>query len=315
VNLIFAGTPAFAAVALESLVAAGHDVRCVLTQPDRPAGRRLQAQASAVKQLAERLGLRMLQPATLKDPGVLAELRAMAPEILVVAAYGLILPQMALDIPARGALNIHASLLPRWRGAAPIQRALLAGDVETGICIMRMDAGLDTGPVLLHEAIPIRDDDDAGTLHDKLAALGARLIVVALDRLQRGELPAIPQPDDGVTYARKIDKTEARLNWNEPAQLLSRRVRAFCPVPGASSDMAGMEIKIWRAKAMPSGTREGNSGYRPGEVVSIADGCVRVACGDGMLELLELQRPGGKRLYAAEFLRGFPLSPGMHFRG
>ena len=216
-RIVFAGTPDFAVPALEALVAAGHDVAAVLTQPDRPAGRGLAAAASPVKQAAVRRGIPVLQPATLKTPAAQDELRALAPDALVVAAYGLILPQAILDIPRLGAINIHASLLPRWRGAAPIQRALLAGDRETGVSIMRMEAGLDTGPVLLREALPILPEDTAGTLHDRLAALGARLVVVALDGLARGTLVAAPQPVDGVTYAAKLEKHEARIDWTRSA--------------------------------------------------------------------------------------------------
>lgn len=312
-KLIFAGTPPFAALALEAIVRAGHDVRCVLTQPDRPAGRRLEHRLSAVKQLAQRNGLKVLQPATLKEPAIQDELRSAAADVMVVAAYGLILPQAVLDIPKLGALNIHASLLPRWRGAAPIQRALLAGDAETGITIMRMDAGLDTGPILLRESLPIQNEDDTGTLHDRLASLGAKLIVVALEQLQHADLPDCPQPNEGATYARKIDKAEARMDWRQPAYLLSRKVRAFSPFPGATAAIDGKEIKIWRAcpKLPASGTSKAQN--FPGEILRVAGECIIVACVEGELELLELQRPGGKRLPAAEFLRGFPLTPGARF--
>jgi len=313
VKLIFAGTPLFAAEALEALVAAGHVVSCVLTQPDRPAGRKLQAQASPVKQLAIRRGIRVLQPASLKDPGIQEDLRAMAPDVMVVAAYGLILPQAVLDIPRLGALNIHASLLPRWRGAAPIQRALLAGDAETGITIMRMDAGLDTGPMLLHEAVPIGDEDDAGSVHDRLAGLGARLIVAALERLQAGSLPELPQPKDGATYARKIDKAEARIDWQQSAQELSRKVRAFSPSPGAVTTVDGREIKIWRARESTTAAVPSPARLPPGEIRAVSDAAIRVSCGSGELELLELQRPGGKRLPVAAFLRGFALGEGACF--
>ncbi len=312
-KLIFAGTPVFAAEALEALVAAGHVVSCVLTQPDRPAGRKLQAQASPVKQLAIRLGIRVLQPASLKDPGIQEELRAMVPDVMVVAAYGLILPQAVLEIPRLGALNIHASLLPRWRGAAPIQRALLAGDAETGITIMRMDAGLDTGPMLLREAVPIDGQDNAGSLHDRLAGLGARLIVTALERLQAGSLPELPQPKDGATYARKIDKAEARIDWQQSAQELSRKVRAFSPSPGAVTTVDGKEIKIWRVRESTTATAPPPVQLQPGEICAVSDEAIRVACGSGELELLELQRPGGKRLPVGTFLRGFALVKGACF--
>jgi methionyl-tRNA formyltransferase len=302
-RLVFAGTPGFAVPALEALADAGHELAAVLTRPDRPAGRGLPAAASAVKQAAERRAIAVLQPATLKDPGVQAELRSLAPEVIVVAAYGLILPQAVLSLPPLGAVNIHASLLPRWRGAAPIQRALLAGDGVTGISIMQMDAGLDTGPVLLRAEVPIAPEDTAGTLADRLAALGARLIVAALDGLARGALPPTPQPTEGVTYAAKLEKHEARIDWARPAAEIERLVRAFDPVPGAAIRIRGVEAKLWRATVV-------DARGIPGTVLAAgADGIV-VACGDGALRLEELQRAGGKRLPAAAFLRGFALAPG-----
>ncbi|HEX6018439.1 MAG TPA: methionyl-tRNA formyltransferase, partial [Burkholderiaceae bacterium] len=254
-RLAFAGTPAFAATALRSIVAAGHDVVLVLTQPDRPAGRGLELRASAVKTVAAQHGLRMLQPAGLRLDGrhatqaleVREALQAAAPEVIVVAAYGLILPPWLLALPRLGCLNIHASLLPRWRGAAPIQRALEAGDRETGISIMQMDAGLDTGAVLLAQALPIAPDDTGATLHDRLAALGAHAIVDALDRLSRGGLAAVPQPAEWVTYASKIQKHEAPLDWHASAALLERRIRAFDPFPGATLVDRGQTLKIWRS--------------------------------------------------------------------
>ena len=305
-RIVFAGTPDFAVPALEALVAAGHDVAAVLTQPDRPAGRGLAAAASPVKQAAVRRGIPVLQPATLKTPAAQDELRALAPDALVVAAYGLILPQAILDIPRLGAINIHASLLPRWRGAAPIQRALLAGDRETGVSIMRMEAGLDTGPVLLREALPILPEDTAGTLHDRLAALGARLVVAALDGLARGTLVAAPQPVDGVTYAAKLEKHEARIDWTRPAVQIERQVRAFNPFPGATARVRGIELKVWRA-APADGTGE------PGAVIAIDARGIVVAAGSGALRLESLQRAGGKRLSARDFLRGFPLAVGERF--
>jgi methionyl-tRNA formyltransferase len=235
-----------------------------------------------------------------------AALRALAPDALVVAAYGLILPQAILDIPRLGAVNVHASLLPRWRGAAPIQRALLAGDPETGISIMRMDAGLDTGPVLLREALAIRPDDTAGTLHDRLAVLGARLLVAALDGLARGTLQATPQPAAGVTYAAKLEKHEARIDWTHPAAEIERQVRAFNPVPGATARVRGTEIKLWHAAVV-----EGDG--EPGTVIAIDPAGIVVAAGAGALRLEALQRAGGKRLPAGEFLRGFPLAVGERF--
>jgi methionyl-tRNA formyltransferase len=305
-RLAFAGTPEFAVPALDALASAGHGFVAVLTRPDRPAGRGLASVPSPVKRAAERLGVPVLQPATLKDDAVQAQLAALAPEALIVVAYGLILPQAVLDLPRLGVLNVHASLLPRWRGAAPIQRALLAGDRETGVCIMQMDAGLDTGPVLLREAVPIAPDDTAGTLHDKLAALGARRLVAALEGLVRGTLRAAPQAAAGVTYAAKIEKHESRIDWTRPAAEIERRVRAFDPAPGAAARIRGAELKIWRG-AVVAGRGA------PGEVVGVEPGDIVVACGEGALRLEELQRAGGKRLAAAAFQRGFPLAAGDRF--
>jgi methionyl-tRNA formyltransferase len=305
-RVAFAGTPPFAAAALEAIAAAGHSLVLVMTQPDRPAGRGMASARSAVKLVAERLGTPLHQPERLKDPATHAPLREAAADILVVAAYGLILPQAVLDTPSRGAVNIHASLLPRWRGAAPIQRALLAGDAETGITIMQMDAGLDTGPMLLREALPIAPDETGGTLHDKLAALGAALIVRALDGIERGALPAVPQPEDGVTYAAKIDKREARVDWMRTAGEIERAVRAFDPVPGAVSSLRGQDVKLRRAGVVAG------SGA-PGTVLEASAAGIVVACGSGALRLESLQRAGGKRLDAGTFLRGFPVVPGDRF--
>ncbi|BBO19311.1 MAG: methionyl-tRNA formyltransferase [Candidatus Desulfobacillus denitrificans] len=305
-RVVFAGTPEFAAQALAAILADGNEVVLVLTQPDRPAGRGMSLQASPVKQLALQHGLPVHQPSSLKSEEACQPIIEARPDVMVVAAYGLILPQAALDIPRLGCLNIHASLLPRWRGAAPIQRAILAGDAKTGVTIMRMEAGLDSGPMLLKESLPIADTETAGTLHDKLAALGARLIVEALPKLERGELPGDIQPEEGVTYAAKLEKAEAALDWRRPALLLDRAVRAFNPFPGATAQMDGQIIKIWRVAAVP-GTGE------PGTVLAAgADGIV-VACGEGALCLTELQKAGGKRLPAADFLRGFALKPGQRF--
>jgi methionyl-tRNA formyltransferase len=301
-RVIFAGTPAFAAQALAAILAAGHDVPLVLTQPDRPAGRGMQLQASAVKQLALTHGLPVYQPERLKDPATHEPIRAAAAEVMVVAAYGLILPQAVLDIPPRGCLNIHASLLPRWRGAAPIQRAIAAGDAETGVTIMQMDAGLDTGAMLLAESLKVGAGETAGELHDRLAALGARLIVAALARLDT--LTPVAQPTAGVTYAAKIDKAEAHLDWAEPAAVLARKICAFNPFPGATLPLAGLPFKVWRAAAVAG------SG-RPGEVLTLATGeakntvtaGVTVATGEGALRITELQKPGGRRLDAADAAR------------
>ena len=305
-KLIFAGTPEFAARALSALFAAGHEIALVLTQPDRAAGRGLKVNPSPVKRLADAHRIPIAQPATLKDAAVQDTLRAACADLMVVAAYGLLLPQAVLDIPRLGALNIHASLLPRWRGAAPIQRALLAGDRETGACIMQMDSGLDTGPVLLCEALPIRDEDTAQTLHDRLAELGARLLVQALEGLARGALPALPQPDAGVTYAAKIDRAEARLDWSRPAVDVWRKVRAFNPHPGAVSRLGEVDVKIWRA------TPAAASGV-PGEVLEAGALGIVVACGEASLRIEELQRAGGRRLSSGEFLRGHPVLPGQRF--
>jgi methionyl-tRNA formyltransferase len=301
-KLMFAGTPDFAAAALESLHRAGHEIALVLTQPDRPSGRGLHATASAVKRLAVSLGLPVRQPATLKETQIQAELRELAPDAMIVAAYGLIVPQAVLDIPKRGCINIHASRLPRWRGAAPIQRAILAGDESTGVSIMQMDAGLDTGGVLLEEAIPIAPDDTAQTLHDRLAALGARLIVETLER----DLTPVAQDASRSTYAAKLDKREAAIDWNEPAATIARKIRAFNPVPGASTTYAGSPLKLWNAR-----TAEGGVAATPGTLVSTDKEGVVVAAGDGRTVVLTtLQRAGGKQLPAAAFLAGMPMQPG-----
>jgi len=302
-KLIFAGTPEFAAQSLSAILAAGHQVALVLTQPDRPSGRGMTLRPSPVKALALASGIEVFQPLTLKDPAVQERLRAVDAEVMVVAAYGLILPQAVLDLPRYGCLNIHASLLPRWRGAAPIQRAILAGDTETGVCIMQMEAGLDTGPVLLSDRLPLASDETAGSLHDKLADLGARLIVNALEKIP---LPAVPQSDTGITYAAKIEKAEALLDWRLPAAEIERKVRAFNPFPGAATMLEGIPVKIWRAVAVPGGAA-------PGTVLAADRHGIVVACGDGALCLGELQKAGGKRLSAAQFLSGNALSPGAVF--
>ena len=299
-RLIFAGTPEFAAAALRALHAAGHEIALVLTQPDRPAGRGLKSAASAVKQVALELELPVLQPLTLRSAEVVAELTARAPEVMVVAAYGLILPREVLALPRHYCLNIHASLLPRWRGAAPIQRAILAGDRETGISIMQMDEGLDTGPVMLRAGLPITPEDTAGTLHDKLALLGARLIVEALANPQ----PVQPQDGSRATYAAKIDKREARIDWQESAAVNARAVRAFDPVPGASTTFRGQSLKIWAA------TELAGAGGAPGTVCAVDANGIVVACGTGALRLTELQRAGGKRVGAPAFLSGCRLESG-----
>ena len=305
-RLIFAGTPEFAAQALAALIAAGHDIPLVLTQPDRPAGRGMKLRASPVKELALRHGLRVEQPERLKAPESWAPIIEAQAELMIVAAYGLILPQGVLDIPRRGCVNIHASLLPRWRGAAPIQRAIEAGDGETGINLMQMDAGLDTGAMLSKAVLPILADDTAGSLHDKLAALGARAIVALLPRLQAGEVSAEAQDDSLATYAKKIGKEEAAIDWRRSAMELDRQIRAFNPVPGAYTQVGGEAVKIWRAH--PADDRG-----QPGELIGVGRDALRVACGEGALDLLELQKAGAKRMPVAAFLAGNPLAAGQRF--
>lgn len=300
----FAGTPEFARLALAAIVAAGHELPLVLTQPDRPAGRGMKLQASPVKQLALEHGLPVAQPRSLRLDGKFPDDAAAARraledarlDVLVVAAYGLILPAWVLAAPHFGCLNIHGSLLPRWRGAAPIQRAIEAGDVETGITIMQMDEGLDTGAMLLTEATPIVSDDTSGTLHDRLAAIGARLIVQALAQLRQGPWAGTPQPEVGANYARKIEKAEAAIDWALPAAVIERRIRAFDPFPGCTAELLGQPAKIWRGRVVAGqGT--------PGEVLVAAEGRLVLACGEGALEVTELQLPGGRRIGAREFLQ------------
>ena len=302
-KLIFAGTPDFAALALQAIVEAGHEVALVLTQPDRPAGRGMTLQASPVKKLGLEKGIEVFQPLNLKNELAQEKISAVGAEVMVVAAYGLILPQVVLDMPRLGGLNIHASLLPRWRGAAPIQRALLAGDAESGVCIMQMEAGLDTGPVLLRGAFPITSDDTSTTLHDRLAGLGAKLIVEALAKLP---LPAAPQPVEGVTYAHKIEKIEAVIDWSKSAVELDRHLRAFNPFPGAQAVFAGQTIKLWRA--MPVAGRG-----EIGQILAVDRSTIVVACGEGALAISELQKAGGKRLPVQQFLAGHPLQVGDRF--
>jgi methionyl-tRNA formyltransferase len=307
-RVVFAGTPEFAAVALDALLGAGFTVPLVLTQPDRPAGRGMKLQASAVKQRAVAAGIPVAQPQGLKLDGKYAADAAAAREallaadadVMVVAAYGLILPQWVLDLPRRGCLNIHASLLPRWRGAAPIHRAIEAGDTETGITIMQMDAGLDTGDMLLVGREPIRADDTTAVLHDRLADMGGRLIVEAL---QAPSLTRTPQPAAGVTYAHKIEKAESSIDWTLPAAEIERRLRAFDPFPGGVATLAGEAVKVWRAE-LAAGEGVPGAVIAPGPVV---------ACGTGALRLTELQRAGGKRGPAAAFLQARPVSPGERF--
>ncbi|MFN4117783.1 methionyl-tRNA formyltransferase [Acidovorax sp.] len=315
-KVIFAGTPEFARAALQRLLAAGFTVPLVLTQPDRPAGRGMKLQASPVKQCALDHGIAVAQPRSLRLDGKYPEdaaaardaLLAAQADVMVVAAYGLILPQWTLDLPRLGCLNIHASLLPRWRGAAPIHRAIEAGDAETGITIMQMDAGLDTGDMLLTERTAIRPTDTTATLHDRLADLGGRLIVEALEMAACGGLTATPQPEEGVTYAHKIEKSESAIDWSLPAVVIAQRIRAFDPFPGASTEANGEVVKIWSCE-IDSSQRFTDKRY--GHILLADEAGITVACGDGTaLRLTQLQRAGGKRLAAADFLRGFALVPG-----
>ena len=316
-RVIFAGTPEFARVALAHLHEAGFDIPLVLTQPDRPAGRGMKLQASAVKQWAQAQQIPVAQPRSLRLDGKYPEDAAAAraaietarADVMVVAAYGLILPQWVLDLPGLGCLNIHGSVLPRWRGAAPIHRAIEAGDAETGVTIMQMDAGLDTGDMLLKQTLPIGPQDTTESLHDALAALGARLIVQALQQAQTGALQGVAQAADGICYAHKIDKREAALDWTQPATTLARRVRAFNPFPVASSVLGGETIKFWRVQALPPHSRAA----QPGEVIAVSAEGVDIATASGVLRATRLQKAGGKALEAADFLHGFALHPGQIF--
>ncbi len=312
-RLVFAGTPVFAQRALEALVAAGHEVALVMTRPDKPAQRGHKLAASPVKAWALGRGLEVWQPRTLREPEAWARLREARAEAMVVAAYGLLLPPEVLAIPAHGCLNIHASLLPRWRGAAPIQRAIQAGDARTGITIMQMDAGLDTGPMRLVRPLAIGPRDTGATVHDALASLGAEAIVEALERLGRGTLPLEPQPAEGVTHATKLTKADSPIDWSRPVRAIVDQVRAFDPVPGSTAELEhvpGTTLKVWRAEpdARP------RDGAAPGTVLAVADGAIVVAAGDGAVALRELQRPGGRRMAAREFLAGFPVRAGDRLR-
>lgn len=309
-RIVFAGTPEFARLALDALIAAGHDIPLVLTQPDRPSGRGLKLTPSAVKQAALAANVPVCQPRSLRLDGKYPEeaqaareaLLAAKPELLVVAAYGLILPQWVLELPSYGCFNIHASLLPRWRGAAPIQRAIEAGDNETGVTIMLMDEGLDTGAMLLTSVLPITDQHNAAGLHDELAVLGAQAIVQAIDGLQRGTLVSQPQPEQGVTYAAKLDKSESPLDFSQSAAVLARRIRAFDPVPGATLRLPGLPdpVKVWKAQAIDA-SQQG----APGEVMQANAHGIDIATADGVLRLLELQKAGGKRQPVAAFVQGW----------
>jgi len=307
-RIAFAGTPQFAVPALRMLLASGHAVVGVLTQPDRPAGRGQQLRASPIKLLAAGHGLPIAQPPTLKTPEGRAELARWAPDLLVVVAYGLILPPPVLELPRLGCLNIHGSLLPRWRGAAPIQRAILAGDAETGVTIMQLDAGLDTGPTLLERRRPIHSHDTAGDLHDALSELGAAALAEALDGITAGRLAARPQPASGATYAPKIEKAEARLDWSAGVVEIDRRVRAFNPWPMAETSFAGEPLRVLRARIADQPV----SDAAPGTLLGIAEDGLRVACGDGVLAVRELQRAGKRPVSARDFANAVRLD-GLRF--
>ena len=293
-RIVFMGTPVFSVAALEALVGAGHEIVCAYTQPPRPAGRGKKEQPSPVQARAEALGIPVRHPTSLKGAEAQAEFAALEADVAVVVAYGLILPQAILDAPKHGCLNIHASLLPRWRGAAPIHRAIMAGDAETGVCIMQMEAGLDTGPVLLRKVTAIGAEETTGELHDRLAAIGAEAIVEALARLP--ELTPEVQPEEGVTYAAKIDKAEARIDWTRPAAGVARLIRGLSPFPGAWCEVAGERVKFHGARVVAGKGA-------PGEVIS----GFTVACGDGAVEITRVQREGKKAMAADEVLRGMDL--------
>jgi len=301
-DLVFMGTPDFAATILSALIDAGHHIHAVYTQPPRPAGRGHRLHPSPVQELAERHGLPVRCPVSLRDPAAQEEFAAIRADAAVVVAYGLILPKLVLKAPRLGCINVHASLLPRWRGAAPIQRAILAGDPATGITIMQMDEGLDTGPILLQEAIPIGSEETAGQLNERLAALGARIIVKALDGVAHGTLEARPQPSEGATYAAKLRRDEARLDWRRPAIALERQVRAFDPWPGAWFEGRGERLRVLSAEAEPNPA--------PAPPGTVLDNRLSIVCGEGVFRPLRLQRAGRAPLDTKEFLRGFALPSG-----
>ena len=307
-KVAFAGTPDFAAVALDALLASEHDVVGVLTQPDRPAGRGRKLTASAVKLRAEAAGVPVLQPLSLRNEEAVAQVASLGADVLIVAAYGLILPTSVLSLPPLGCLNIHGSLLPRWRGAAPIHRAILAGDTQTGVCIMQMDEGLDTGDVLLSKSLPIDGDDTVALLHDKLAALGAEALLEALPLRCSGELQAEPQPDEGVTYAEKLSKAEAHLDFSQTTVQLHRCVRAFNPWPVAEGQLCEQRVRIWQSRSVPADADASSADLLPGTIVDVLDDALRVKTGDGVIDLLTLQWPGKKAQEAAAFAQGHELT-------
>ena len=298
-RLVFAGTPEFAVPSLQACLASGADVVAVYTQPDRPAGRGRKLAASPVKQAALAAGIVVEQPETLRDAAARAQLASYAPDLLIVVAYGLILPKAVLALPRLGCWNVHASLLPRWRGAAPIQRAILAGDAETGVDLMQMEAGLDTGPILLEARTPIAANDTGGSLHDRIAAIGALTLADGLARTLRGEtLNAHAQAGDGVVYAHKLDKAEARLDWNESAVVLARKVRAFDPWPVAEGEIQGERLRIWSAEAVV----DAGVTAAPGSIVAVHRDAIDIATGNGSLRIHELQREGGRRMPVRDWL-------------
>ncbi len=307
-RVVYAGTPEFAVPALQALIDGPFEVVAVYTQPDRPAGRGRKLRASAVKQLAEQHRLPVEQPVSLGTPQAQQQLAGYAPDVMVVAAYGLILPQAVLDIPQHGCVNIHASLLPRWRGAAPIQRAIEAGDIHTGVCLMEMAAGLDTGAVITCRETIIGEQDTAASVHDRLAELGAELMRDALSEWATGALASTPQPEQGVTYAQKITAAEAQIDWQLSAQVLSCRVRAFNPWPVARAQYTGELLRIWMAEALP-----GDRNASPGTVTAVSAQGIDVQTGDGVLRVLEVQMPGRRAQPVADFLRGHRIEVGMHF--
>ncbi len=302
-RLAFAGTPDFAAASLQAVLDSDHQVVAVLTQPDRAAGRGKKVQQSPVKQLAASQDIAVLQPENLKGENIRQQLRDLNLDALVVVAYGLIIPQAVLDIPRLGCLNVHGSLLPRWRGAAPIQRAITTGDTQTGNTIMQMEAGLDTGPMLLSEALPIGESETGGELHDRLATQGARLLVTVLNDLEHHLANATPQPDEGVTYAHKLSKAEARLDFRLPTRALYNRIRAFNPFPVSWVPLNGQPMRIWQASESP---QPGQDNDEPGHILAVDDQGIHVATGDGALILEELQLPGKRRMAVSDLLRGNP---------
>jgi len=322
-KIVFAGTPEFARVALSRLLDTAHHVALVLTQPDRPAGRGLKLMPGPVKQAAQAAGISVIQPRSLRLNGKYPQdaqdaqqaLQALQPDVMIVAAYGLILPEWVLDLPQHGCLNIHASLLPRWRGAAPIQRAIEAGDAQTGICIMQMDEGLDTGDIVRCAALPITAEHTAARLHDELAELGAQVLLETLDDLAAGRVRAQPQASTGITYAAKLSKTEAALDWTRPAAELERQIRALNPVPGANTTLPGLQdpVKIWHAQALPETAQSARA--TPGQILSVSSDGIDIATAAGTLRLLALQKAGGKRLSVAKFVLGWnvpaPINPAV----